>query len=63
MSKSNQLHSTEENIMYQLLLTRGWALVGFCSAHNLLSSNVYELRRQKEYQDLQYPFRLEVLNT
>jgi hypothetical protein len=38
--------------MYQLLLTRGWALVIFYSALNLLNSNVYELRRQKEYRDL-----------
>jgi hypothetical protein len=44
----------EENIMYELLLTKEWALVGFYNAHNLLKSNVYELRRQKGCQDLQF---------
>ncbi len=42
----------KENIMYELLLTGGWALIGFYNAHNLLKSNVYELKRQKGCQDL-----------
>ncbi len=37
--------------MYELLLTRGWALIGFRNAHNLLNSNVYKLRRQKWCED------------
>jgi hypothetical protein len=41
LSKSNQLHSMKENVMYELLLTRGWVLVEFYSAHNLLNFNVY----------------------
>ncbi len=37
--------------MYELILTRGWALIGLYSAHNLLNSNVYKLRKQKGCQD------------
>jgi hypothetical protein len=38
--------------MFELLSTKGWALVGFYSAHNLLKSNLYELMKQKGCQDL-----------
>jgi hypothetical protein len=40
--------------MYELQLIRGWALIGFYNAHNLLNSNVYELRRQKRCEDKLY---------